>query len=69
MPAAAEPHSKDRILDATRVTAREDTRVCAELEVEVVRLNVGIDRYNAMVPAESLRLMPVRAAALLASGS
>jgi len=59
----------DRIVEAVRITAREDERVRAELAAEVERLNALIDRYNAIVPAESLRLTRVRAAGLLAAGS
>ena len=59
----------DRIIDAVRFTTREDARVRSELDAEVRTVNALIDRYNAIVPVESLRLAPVSAAALLAAGS
>jgi hypothetical protein len=43
--------------------------VNAEIEAEVGRLNGLIDGYNAIVPADRVRLLPVRPAALRASGS
>lgn len=57
----------DRITDAVRVTEREDERVRAEMEDAVGALNAHVDRYNALVPAEGLRLGRFSAAALLAS--
>ena len=59
----------DRVIEALRVTSREDARVNAEIEAEVGRLNGLIDGYNAIVPADRVRLLPVRPAALRASGS
>jgi hypothetical protein len=59
----------DRIVEAARVTSREDARVRAELGAAVRSLNALIDRYNAIVPAVSLQLPRLRAAGLLASGS
>ena len=55
----------DRIVDAARATSREDARVRAEVEAAVGELNGAVDRYNAIVPAESLRLSPISAGALL----
>ena len=57
----------DRIVDAARITAREDARVRAEITAAVGELNAAVDRYNAIVPAESLRLLPFSAGALLAA--
>lgn len=57
----------DRIVAAVRDTEREDQRVWSALEDAVAALNVQVDRYNALVPAESLRLGRFSAAALLAS--
>ena len=54
----------DRILEAARATEREDARVRAELETALRALNVLIERYNAIVPAERLRLLPLTATAL-----
>ncbi len=59
----------DRMVEAARVTAREDGRFLAELESAVRDLDRRIDGYNALVPAASLSLLPVSAAGLLASVS
>src|SRR5256885_12921490 len=59
----------DRILDALAVTAREEAHVDAEIDGSVRELNAMVDRYNAIVPAEGLRLPPVSAGALRASAS
>jgi hypothetical protein len=59
----------DRIVDALRVTSRQDARVRDEIEADVRSVNALIDGYNAIVPAEGLRLLPLRAAGLLAAAS
>lgn len=56
----------DRILDATRVTWREDERVRSELAAAVEALNRRIVRHNTQVPSERLQLQPLRTAALFA---
>jgi hypothetical protein len=66
LPAAAEPHSRDRIVEALRVTEREAARSELELDAAVRELNALIDGYNAIVPVDSLRLAPLSAAGLLA---
>ena len=59
----------DRIVELSRITAAEDQRFRTELESAVRDLNARIDRYNAIVPSLSLRLPPVSAGVLLASGT
>lgn len=59
----------DRIVEAAQVTSREGDRFRAELASATRELNARIDRYNAIVPSQSLALLPVSAAGLLASGS
>jgi len=57
----------DRIVEAARVTSREDDRFREALGSAVQALNERIGRYNAIVPSPSLALLPVRVGALLAS--
>ena len=59
----------DRLVGTARVTDRDDLRFRSELAAAVRELNARIDRYNAIVPSAALALLPVSAAALLASGS
>ncbi len=57
----------DRIVEAVRFTAGADQRFRSELESAVQALNERIGRYDAIVPSAGLALLPVSAAALLAS--
>jgi hypothetical protein len=62
-----EPHSRDLIVEALRVTEREAARFRVELEAAVQELDALIAGYNAIVPVDGLRLAPLSAAGLLAS--
>jgi hypothetical protein len=67
--AALRTLAADRILAAVRITEREDQRVTAELADAARALNARIERYNAIVPSEGLRLPPISPGALLDAAS
>ena len=50
----------ERILETARATRDRDARVRAELESAVRLLNVMVEKFNALVPVESLQLAPFR---------
>ena len=50
----------ERILESARATRDRDARVRAELEAAVRALNVKVEKFNSLVPVESLQLVPFR---------
>lgn len=50
----------ERILDATRATRERDSRGRGELGEAVRALNVKVEKFNSLVPVESLQLLPFR---------
>ena len=50
----------EQILDSAKATRDRDTRVRGELALAVQALNVKVDKFNSLVPVESLQLVPFR---------
>lgn len=50
----------ERILEGARATRDRDARVRSELDVAVRALNVKVEKFNSLVPVESLQLVPFR---------
>lgn len=55
----------ERILETARGTRERDARVRVELESAVRALNGKVEKFNALVPVESLQLAPFRVEAFL----
>lgn len=50
----------ERILESARATRDRDARVRTDLEAAVRALNVKVEKFNSLVPVESLQLAPFR---------
>ncbi len=50
----------ERILEAARATRDRDARVRGELGEAVRALNLKVEKFNSLVPVESLQLVPFR---------
>lgn len=55
----------ERILEGARATRDRDARVRGELAAAVRELNQKVERFNALVPVESLQLVPFRTDAFI----
>ena len=55
---AAEP--AERVLASAKATRDRDARVREELAVAVRALNVKVEKFNSLVPVESLQFVPFR---------
>ena len=50
----------ERILESAKATRERDARVRGELAAAVQALNAKVEKFNSLVPVESLQLVPFR---------